>query len=189
MNPSRPDPLPGAVEADRADFGAMLNHARRESVAGKGALTDLLGLTPAELLRLAAKWHPEFALPAALPKRGPVPQDQEDLALLLLWRGGSGREEAQWLAQILARRAMEPSHLWEDLGLPSRAHLGALMQRHFPRLHAANTRNMRWKRFFYRQICNDAGGTMCLAPNCDGCAEKALCFGPETSGVARAETV
>ena len=53
------------------------------------------------------------------------------------------------------------------------------MQQHFPKLAAANTRNMRWKKFFYRQICSDSGFSMCLAPVCDACEEYSTCFAPE----------
>lgn len=166
-------------DADRADFAAILAHALRDHARGRGELTDLLGLEPAALQALVARWCPGLALPSLLPL-SPVPLEQADIATLLLWRGGRGGDEARWLAAILARRSLEPSHLWEDLGLPSRAHLGRLIARHFPRLHAANTRNMRWKRFFYRQICSDNGGAMCLAPHCDDCTEKPLCFGPDT---------
>ncbi|WP_096784887.1 nitrogen fixation protein NifQ [Rhodobacter sp. CZR27] len=164
-------------DADRADFAAILAHALREHAAGKGELTDLLGLEPAALVALTARWCPGLTLPSLLPLSA-VPLEQADIVTLLLWRGGRTGDEARWLAAILARRSLETSHLWEDLGLPSRAHLGLLIQRHFPRLHAANTRNMRWKRFFYRQICSDNGGTMCLAPHCDDCAEKPVCFAP-----------
>ena len=73
----------------------------------------------------------------------------------------------------------EPHHLWQDLGLRSRAELGVLTGRHFPRLRALTHTNMRWKRFFYRQICSDPGLAVCLAPTCDDREEKDLCFGPE----------
>ncbi|EGJ22004.1 NifQ family protein [Cereibacter sphaeroides WS8N] len=177
MNQWSADLFTGAA-ADRADMAAILAHALREQAAGRGELCDLLGLEPAALEALVARWCPGLTLPALAPP-GPLPIEQSDLATLLLWRGGRTSDEARWLAAILARRALEANHLWEDLGLPSRAHLGRLIERHFPRLHAANTRNMRWKRFFYRQICTDHGGTMCLAPNCDACAEQPLCFGPD----------
>lgn len=74
---------------------------------------------------------------------------------------------------------METRHLWEDLGLPSRPALTALMGRHFPRAVALNDRNMRWKKFFYRQICADAAFSLCLSPSCDDCPERRDCFAPD----------
>ncbi|MEL6196675.1 MAG: nitrogen fixation protein NifQ, partial [Pseudomonadota bacterium] len=111
----------------------------------------------------------------------PAPQapEQEAVATLIAWRGGAATPLARHLAQILARRAMEPNHLWEDLGLPARPHLTALIARHFPRLIALNAANMRWKKFFYRQICADSAFSLCLAPSCDACDERADCFAPD----------
>ena len=53
------------------------------------------------------------------------------------------------------------------------------MTRHFPRMRALNHSDMRWKKFFYRQICTDPGLALCLAPTCDDCEERPLCFAPE----------
>jgi nitrogen fixation protein NifQ len=163
----------------RSDLACILVHAMKEREAGKGTLPEVLGLMPAQLRDLAQVWFPGLPLPdldTPDPKRE---ADQEAVALLLLWRGGRKTPETHWLASIIARRALEPSHLWEDLGLPSRQALGGLMAQHFPRLHAANTQNMRWKKFFYRQICSDHDFALCLSPSCDECPEKVECFAPE----------
>jgi nitrogen fixation protein NifQ len=163
----------------QSDFACIIDHALAEHAAGRGPLSALLGLGPEALERLCAKWFSGVALPdLSVPAPAPA-ADQEAIALLLIWRGGDGSEESRWLAQILARRAMEGSHLWEDLGLPDRRALGHLMARHFPRLAEANSRNMRWKKFFYRQICSDSEFALCLSPSCDDCPEKAECFAPD----------
>jgi nitrogen fixation protein NifQ len=39
---------------------------------------------------------------------------------------------------------------------------------------------MKWKKFFYRQLCEREGIPVCNAPNCAVCADMALCFGPES---------
>ena len=88
--------------------------------------------------------------------------------------------ETDWLAAIVARRALEPNHLWEDLGLRARAELTRLLERHFAPLAAKNTRNMRWKRFFYRTLCEDDGFVLCATPTCTGCGDFETCFGEET---------
>ena len=85
---------------------------------------------------------------------------------------------------MVARRAMEPNHLWEDLGLRDRSELSRLLMRHFAPLARDNTRNMRWKRFFYRKLCEDDGVVMCSTPVCAQCGDFAECFGDE-SGESR----
>lgn len=78
----------------------------------------------------------------------------------------------------IALASMGPRHLWEDLGLPSRDDLNALMLRHFPRLKALNSGNMRWKKFFYRMLCERAEVLICKAPHCSQCTDQPVCFDP-----------
>lgn len=103
--------------------------------------------------------------------------------LLLAQRSTDG-EVGRWLAAMIARRSLEPNHLWEDLGLRERSELSRLLERHFAPLAARNTRNMRWKRFFYRMLCEDDGFVMCTTPVCTQCNDFELCFGEE-SGESR----
>jgi nitrogen fixation protein NifQ len=49
----------------------------------------------------------------------------------------------------------------------------------FPRLHAANDRDMKWKRFFYRSLCEAEGFSLCAVPHCRDCADFERCFGVE----------
>lgn len=178
------EPMPGPVPAGAGlaageDFRCILAQALAERAAGRGALTELLGLSGAALAALRDRWAPELDLPdldLPAPER---PADQQAIEKLVLWRAGVASDEARWLAAILARRAMEPRHLWEDLGLPVRPALTQMIARHLPGLAAANHRNMRWKKFFYRQICSDAAFSLCLSPSCDECEEKASCFAPD----------
>lgn len=88
-------------------------------------------------------------------------------------------DESRWLAAMIARRAVEPNHLWEDLGLRNRAELSRLLMRHFASLAERNTRNMRWKRFFYRMLCEADGMVLCATPVCTDCSDFDLCFGEE----------
>jgi nitrogen fixation protein NifQ len=43
---------------------------------------------------------------------------------------------------------------------------------------------MRWKRFFYRLLCESDGFLMCATPTCTECRDFDLCFGDE-SGESR----
>lgn len=107
--------------------------------------------------------------------------------LLLAYRSTEG-EESRWLASMIARRAVEPNHLWEDLGLRNRGELSRLLMRHFAPLATQNTRNMRWKRFFYRMLCEADGMALCTTPVCTDCTDFDLCFGEETGESRLART-
>jgi len=165
--------LPGA------EFAFILAHAAAETAAGLGPLTERLGLSGADIAALRDRFAPGLALPDLDLPRPACPPDQQAIETLILWRAGVASPEARWLAAILARRSMETRHLWEDLGLPSRPALSAMIGHFLPGLAAANSRNMRWKKFFYRQICSDAAFSLCLSPSCDDCDERASCFAPD----------
>ena len=92
-----------------------------------------------------------------------------------------------WLASAVATACMSANHLWQDMGLPHRGMLGALLAEHFPALHARNTEDMKWKKFFYKQLCDRAEIHACRAPSCTVCDDRPACFGPE-EGLPRAWT-
>ena len=100
-------------------------------------------------------------------------QERDDLAT---WLSGYLAAPSPELSLILATASMGFKHLWEDLGLDSRAQLRNLMLDCFPQLVALNQHDMRWKKFFYRQLCEQAGSYVCRAPSCDVCPERAQCF-------------
>ncbi len=54
-----------------------------------------------------------------------------------------------------------------------------MLKRHFAPLAERNTRGMRWKRFFYRMLCEDEGFVMCTTPVCTDCSDFDNCFGVE----------
>ena len=39
--------------------------------------------------------------------------------------------------------------------------------------------DMKWKKFFYKQLCQTEGIHTCRAPSCEVCADYQACFGPE----------
>ncbi len=105
--------------------------------------------------------------------RGP---ERDDLVGLLLdGRAGADRSET-WMAEIVAAGCMGGDHLWQDLGLWSRRDLSRLMTENFPGLAAKNDRDMKWKKFLYRQICDREGIHACPAPSCQVCVDYAKCF-------------
>lgn len=80
------------------------------------------------------------------------------------------------MAVIIATACLTKFHLWESLGLEERTQLGEIIKHNFPELYALNTENMRWKRFFYRQLCEQDGDYICRSPSCEECKSYAECF-------------
>lgn len=158
-------------------------------ILAKGAaepvpLTVATGLDRPTLTRLLALRFPRAGwLLHALPDEAGTGEDaleEPDLRRLLLDHADHpARPEAGWLAAMVARRALKPGHLWRELGLTSRGDLSRLLHRHFGALAAKNVKDMKWKKFFYRQLCADEGIFVCKSPVCDDCADFALCYGPE----------
>lgn len=103
----------------------------------------------------------------------------EDLLELLLEHRAEPTEPAAWLAHAVASAAMGENHLWEDMGLPSRKHLSDFLRTSFPALAAKNTGDMKWKKFFYRQLCERAEVPICKSPHCADCVDYGDCFGPD----------
>ena len=127
-----------------------------------------------ELLPLLLTWHEQGR--AATRHRG---DEFEDLVKLLTAHQSVPGKRSRWLACAIATAAMADNHLWQDLGLPNRGVLSALMQTHFTALKAKNAGDMKWKKFFYRQLCAAADVLICKSPSCALCCDYSLCFAPE----------
>jgi nitrogen fixation protein NifQ len=110
--------------------------------------------------------------------------EYEDVLALLLEHAADQDAPTLRLAQMIATACMGDNHLWQDLGLPSRQVLSDLMRENFPGLFLANSSNMRWKKFFYRELCRRAEIAICRSPSCAVCSEIAVCFGAEEGTVA-----
>lgn len=160
------------------------------AVAEGGAAGDVCaraGLGRAGLGMLASEVFPGCR--AELDRLGaeepPDPEVEQASLHALLMAHAVGRSPLEApLAAMIARRAMEPDHLWQDLGLRDRGELSTLLGRHFAPLARQNRDGMKWKRFFYRKLCEAEGFVLCTAPSCSACDEFETCFGAET-GEAR----
>lgn len=115
----------------------------------------------------------------ALAQAGERHDEYQDVRALLLDGARETTPEVVELAACVARACLGDDHLWHDLGLPERAALSALLHAHFPMLAARNVNNMRWKKFFYNQLCAQVGIRACRAPSCGVCANLDECFGSE----------
>jgi nitrogen fixation protein NifQ len=107
----------------------------------------------------------------------------DDLLALLLEHRSNAGSETTWLAYAVTACCMGDDHLWQDMGLDNRQQLSELLEQHFPVLYAKNTRNMRWKKFFYKQLCEKAGAYVCRAPSCSVCVDYQNCYGSEEEGL------
>jgi nitrogen fixation protein NifQ len=120
---------------------------------------------------------------SALAARMAARRDEIDdlMSLLLDHRDPSAgsAESAHAIAWALACASLGDNHLWQDLRLPSRNELSALIGHWFPTLAARNTQHMKWKKFFYKQLCLREDLLICKAPTCEVCTDYGVCFGPE----------
>ena len=174
-------PAPEGIAAeDRHLFACLLSVATRERHPTAAAL----GLNERELGRMLVTLFPAFD-PTALKRftpatEQPPPEINRDVVQLLSdYHPHPCSDLANWLTAALAARAAHTGHLWVAMGLFKRPELSAAIQRHLPALAEANNKNMRWKRFFFKTVCDLNGGTLCKNPNCGECSDYALCFAPD----------
>jgi nitrogen fixation protein NifQ len=168
---------------DRHVFASLLAVAASEG----GVIADRVGLGDDDLAGLMERWFPQAVDVFERWRPTMIAPEDDEISMvrdLLLAHRSTEGEDSRWLAFVIARRALESNHLWEDLGLRDRTELSRLLSRHFAPLAARNLNNMRWKRFFYRMLCESDGFVMCTTPVCTNCRDFDLCFGEE-SGESR----
>ncbi|AWP24420.1 hypothetical protein C4901_14700 [Acidiferrobacter sp. SPIII_3] len=106
-------------------------------------------------------------------------EEHGELVELLLAHRADESRETLWLAFTIATACLGDNHLWQDMGLCGREELSGLLRRHFTALYERNVHNMKWKKFFYKELCRQAQVALCKAPSCRVCSDYAACFGPE----------
>lgn len=139
------------------------------------------GLPEDDFQRLLRTCFPGITLQNGVPLQPAGTDEFDDLLSLLRVHAVTPDEAGDWLAHCIASAAMAPEHLWQEMGLPNRATLSNLFSMYFPGLAADNTRNMKWKKYLYRKLCEREEITVCRAPHCDDCSDYAVCFGPESA--------
>lgn len=152
-------------------------------VYGKGALPKYLGMSEAAFSAMLEQRFQGFDLNGYdLPREGLEAErldERDEVIKLLLGHRAATDESEEWLAEIVTAACQGSDHLWQDLGLWSRTDLSTLMDLGFPSLAAKNDKDMKWKKFIYKQLCITEGIYTCRAPSCEVCADYAVCFGPE----------
>ena len=154
---------------------------------GRTCLPFELGLSPQDFAALMARHFSERTSDQPNAERDDLRADllemrrdewQQLYELMLKHRANQNPDEA-CIAAIVSAACMGSDHLWRDLGLLSRQQLRELLSFNFPTLTERNTKNMRWKRFFYKQLCEQEGSYVCRAPTCEQCHTYQECFGDE----------
>jgi nitrogen fixation protein NifQ len=175
-------------DAASSDDDAFLAHVFRclieigVATADGRSLGETLGLDGQALREIVQRHAPDVASRICCePQPAKIEFDEEEEQLRLLFQRHRAEEtrETGWLIDMLARRSMSANHLWQDLGLHSRLELNRLMASRFPELFARNASNMKWKKFFFRCLCELEGFTLCAAPSCGECSDYHSCFGEE----------
>lgn len=154
-----------------------------EAASRTESLANVLGLGRPDLSRMIKKWASAAALYVDVESQPDVvafDEEEDQLRELLERFRGDSSEETSWIIAIVTKRSMSPRHLWQDLGLFRRDELGRLIGERFPQLAERNTANMKWKKFFYRSLCELEGFVLCAAPTCRECSDFSNCFGDES---------
>lgn len=172
-----------ASAAENRLFEQVLVRGVAESIGADKPLTHVLGLDPVDLALMLGRRVPELLEYAMIAPhgddRGDDAIEEDDLRSYLMDHAVDAAAECRWWAAMVARRALQPNHLWQDMGFSSRDQLNLMFSIWFPALVDANFQNMKWKKFFYRQLCEREGVLVCKSPSCESCEDLAVCFGPE----------
>jgi len=105
--------------------------------------------------------------------------EYDDIVLLLKEHGRDDSVETIHMVAYVADACMGSNHLWQDMQLPNRKALSELMLHYFPTLAEKNTGDMKWKKFFYKQLCEREDIFICKSPSCGECVDYQLCFESE----------
>ncbi len=164
-------------------LGRLVARMLASQMMGKGAMPRWLGLSWRDFSALMGQCfhHLEIDNFASYGEEVDLERADEHLELrsLFLAHTLGDQHQAEWLADILVAGCMGSDHLWQDLGLWSRADLKELIALSFEPLAEKNVHDMKWKKFFYKQLCIQEGVYTCRAPSCQVCHDYAACFGPE----------
>ena len=150
---------------------------------GEGVLPDRLGLTDSQFRQLLAQRFTGHSIMEQAPSGNNTDfsrmLEKQDLEQLLRQFSTAEHAETEWLIAIIVAACLGSDHLWQDLGLWSRKELSAMLLHNFPVMAERNSKDMKWKKFLYKQLCEAEGIYLCRAPSCEVCKDYSVCFGPE----------
>lgn len=171
------------ASADGSDNCVWLAQIIASWQAGDSVLPNALGLDSKQFKQLLAQRFSSYPLNTAAPSGKTLDfsrmLEKQDMEQLLRKFAVTQSDELEWIIAIIVAACLGDNHLWQDLGLWSRDDLSALLQHNFPELVAHNSKNMKWKKFLYKQLCAAEGIYLCRAPSCEVCKDYSVCFGRE----------
>ncbi len=152
-------------------------------LVGDGILPYNLGLNDRQFQQLLSERFPGHILEPEAPS-GKVLDfsrmlEKQDLEKLLRQFAIKQDFETECLIAIIVAACLGSDHLWQDLGLWNRSALSDMLAYNFPELAARNDKDMKWKKFLYKQLCEAEGLYVCRAPSCEVCKDYQNCFGAE----------
>ncbi len=168
---------PGRGDAGQ-DIGAVLAAVLRHVQEGELPLFGwTLGMAHGEFGEMIEGCFPEVA---ALENVSPQTHRQlaamapplfRQMAVMLLHQRNPEADirQVRWLSGAMAAACFGHRHLWQDLGLGSRAVLFRLMREYFPALAKANAAGRPWKRFLFAELGRLLGTPLLLPPGCLNC--------------------
>jgi nitrogen fixation protein NifQ len=150
---------------------------------GEGVLPDALGLSEEQFRSLMANRFQGYRISPITPSGKSLDfsrmLEKQDLECFLRRFAIVQNQETEWLIAIIVAACLGNDHLWQDLGLWSRQELSAMLSHNFPEMASMNNRDMKWKKFIYKQLCEAEGLYVCRAPSCEVCLDYPICFGDE----------
>ncbi|MDP1969484.1 MAG: nitrogen fixation protein NifQ [Methylobacter sp.] len=151
--------------------------------AGQGVLPDTMGLESGQFNELKNRLFPGSSIPDHAPSGSKLDfsrlLEKDDLVNLLKHFSKPDIIEIDWIIGVIVAGSLGSDHLWQDLGLWSRSQLSAMLQYNFPELAAKNDKDMKWKKFIYKQLCEAEGLYLCRVPSCEVCIDYPKCYGSE----------
>ena len=152
-------------------------------MTGASVLPDYLGLEPEQFSILCNRLFPDSLIPELALSGSQLDYtrmlEKDDLVNLLLSFSTKKAQENRWIIELVVSACLGNDHLWQDIGFWQRAELSQFLNYNFPRLAERNNKDMKWKKFLYKQLCEAEGIYLCRAPSCDVCTDDDVCFGPE----------
>ncbi|MFZ6745424.1 nitrogen fixation protein NifQ [Undibacterium sp. JH2W] len=170
----------------RMTVAGVLRHAQEGELP---LFAWTLGLPQQDLLNMLASCFPELGLAESqalttlpvgqyLTLMQTAPAEFMPLKQLLLdhLSPSVDAQHGHWLACAIAAASFGSRHLWQDLGLPGREAVSALMRDYFTALFLANTQNLKWKRFLFAELGRRQGKHDLRPPKCTHCDDFHVCF-------------
>jgi nitrogen fixation protein NifQ len=169
--------------AGQSSYNVWLAQMLASWLVGAGVLPDFLGLSPTQFQQLLQQCFPNLQLPETAVSQKTLDfsrmLEKQDLEQYLRRHAVNDNEHLEWMISLVVSACLGSNHLWQDMGLWSRKDLSDMLACCFPQLTVLNSKDMKWKKFLYKQLCEAEGIYVCRSPSCEVCKDYQQCFGSE----------